>query len=121
MNAYLREITGADFTAKDFRTWSGTVQAALELAELGPADSETEIKRNIVAAVKTVAGRLGNRPATCRKYYVHPAVFESYADGTLFQCVKPPEGEFIPSAETLHPEEQCVLRLIKQRAGCLEH
>ncbi len=116
VNAYLREISGADFTAKDFRTWSGTVQAALELAEIGPAENETQLKHNVASAIKTVAGRLGNRPATCRKYYVHPAVLDAYADGTLFSCVKPPDGEFVPSGETLHPEEQCVLRLITQRA-----
>ena len=62
VNSYLREITGAHFTAKDFRTWSGTVQAALELAEIGPASSETAMKHNIIAAIKTVARRLGESP-----------------------------------------------------------
>ncbi len=119
VNAYLREITGGDFTAKDFRTWAGTVQSALVLADIGPAQSETEMKRNVVTAIKAVAGRLGNRPATCRKYYVHPVVLDAYADGTLFSCVKPPDGPFTPTAATLHPEEECVLRLIRKRAADL--
>jgi DNA topoisomerase-1 len=117
VNLYLREIAGGDFTAKDFRTWAGTVQSALELAAAGPAESETAIKRNVANVIKTVASRLGNRPATCRKYYVHPLVVECYAQGTLFSCVKPPDGEFTPTADALHPEEQCVLKLIKQFAG----
>ena len=114
VNAYLRETCGGDFTAKDFRTWSGTVQAALELAGIGPARSETEAKRNIAAAIKNVAGRLGNRPATCRKYYVHPVVLDSYVDEMLFRYVKPPEREAAADEAALHPEEQCVLRLITQ-------
>ena len=72
INSYLKTITGKDFTAKDFRTWSGTVQTALMLAEIGPFSSDTEAKRNILAAIKAAAQRLGNRPATCRNYYVHP-------------------------------------------------
>jgi DNA topoisomerase-1 len=83
INAYLHEITAEDFTAKDFRTWNGSAQAALELEALGASDSETAAKKNIVAAVKAVAQRLGNRPATCRKYYVHPAVLDAYSEGTL--------------------------------------
>jgi DNA topoisomerase IB len=114
VNTYPREIAGEDFTAKDFRTWAGTVQAAFELAGAGAVDSETAIKRNVAAAIKAVAGRLGNRPATCRKYYVHPVVLNAYADGTLFAFVKPPEGEFVPIADTLQVEEECVLRLIRK-------
>lgn len=85
VNDYLREITGEDFTAKDFRTWAGTVLTALELAECGPYDSQTECKKKIVAAIRSVARRLGNRPATCRNYYVHPAVLNAYNDGALLQ------------------------------------
>ena len=74
VNRYLRETTGEDITAKDFRTWHGTVQAAQELGACGTASTETEARRNVVAATKAVAGKLGNRPATCRKHYIHTAV-----------------------------------------------
>jgi DNA topoisomerase-1 len=97
VNAYLREITGEDFTAKDFRTWNGTREALIALNAMGPAESQTQAKKNIVEAVKTTAQRLNNRPAACRKYYIHPAVLESYADGSLFGCVnklEPEEGPF---------------------------
>jgi DNA topoisomerase-1 len=83
VNEYLREITGEDITAKDFRTWHGTVHAAEQLGAFGPSTTETEVKRNIVGAIKAVAERLGNRPATCRKYYVHPAILDLYAAGNL--------------------------------------
>jgi len=80
VNSYLREITGRDFTAKDFRTWAGTVSAALALRESGPSGSPARAKKNVAAAMKRVAARLGNRPATCRNYYVHPAVIEAYVN-----------------------------------------
>ena len=120
VNAYLKEISGGDFTAKDFRTWVGTMQGARELARLGPANSETEAKRNIVAAIKSVATRLGNRPATSRKYYVHPAVLESYADGMLFEYVNVTNDEFVIPPDALHPEELAVLKLIRKRSGVFE-
>ena len=88
VNEYLRTITGDDFTAKDFRTWGGTGWAAMAFGELGPCESETAAKKAVVEVVKTVASKLGNRPATCRKYYVHPAVIEGYMDGTLFNILK---------------------------------
>ena len=93
VNAYLREITGQDFTAKDFRTWAGTVLAAQELNDMGPCESETDGKRKIVAAVKRVASRLGNRAATCRKYYIHPAMFEAYSDSSLFSIMQAGEEQ----------------------------
>ncbi|MBP6789198.1 MAG: DNA topoisomerase IB [Candidatus Promineofilum sp.] len=83
VNDYLRMATGAAFSAKDLRTWGGSVLAAAALATLGPAESETAARRNVVQVVKDVAGALGNRPATCRKYYVHPAVLAAYASGAL--------------------------------------
>jgi DNA topoisomerase-1 len=88
VNNYLREITGEDFTAKDFRTWGGTGWAAMAFQEMGPADSDSNAKKSVVDVVKSVASKLGNRPATCRKYYIHPAVIESYMDGSLFEIVK---------------------------------
>lgn len=83
VNEYLRNTTGQDCTAKDFRTWAGTSLALLELHALGPAETATGAKQNVVAAIKSVSVRLGNRPAACRKYYVHPALLESYAQGLL--------------------------------------
>ena len=108
VNLYLKEISGGDFTAKDFRTWVGTMKGAEELAQLGPASSETEAKRNISAAIKNVAAQLGNKPATSRKYYVHPVVLDAYSDGTLFEYVKSPL------------DEQSVLKLIRKRSGEFE-
>jgi DNA topoisomerase I len=77
VNRYLREATGADFTAKDFRTWAGTVLAAWALHGLPPADGKTQANRNVVRAIRAVATRLGNTPAICRRCYVHPAVIEA--------------------------------------------
>src|SRR6202012_5947593 len=78
VNEYLRSITEQPFTAKDFRTWAGTVLASLALREFEAFGSETEAKRNVVAAIKSVSERLGNTPAVCRKCYVHPSVLECY-------------------------------------------
>src|SRR5438105_5209625 len=83
VNLYLGEATGQPFTAKDFRTWAGTVLAARELAAIGTFGSETEGRRNLVSAIKAVAEQLGNTQAVCRKCYVHPAVLEAYLDGSL--------------------------------------
>ena len=113
VNDYLREITGEDFTAKDFRTWHGTGQMVQELAELGPAQSETEAKQKIVEAVKATARRLGNRPAACRKYYVHPAILESYAKQTMFQAMEAAQSTLSGSSARLRTEEQLVLRLVE--------
>ncbi len=83
VNEYLRAISGRDITAKDFRTWHGTRQMLVELAKVGPAASETDGRRRIAEAVKATALHLGNRPATCRKYYIHPAVFEYYSTNSI--------------------------------------
>ncbi|HVW86257.1 MAG TPA: hypothetical protein VHB50_16330 [Bryobacteraceae bacterium] len=120
VNGYLHEVSGTDFSAKDFRTWAGTVQTALFLGEIGPSASETEAKRNIVAAIKQTAERLGNRPATCRNYYVHPAILEAYLDGSLLKLI-PGAGE-INSADTpsrLYPEENCVVKIIREKSPAL--
>ena len=113
VNDYLRELTGEDFTAKDFRTWHGTGQMAQELATIGPAQSETEAKRNIVEAIKTTAKRLGNRPAACRKYYVHPAILESYVAQTMFEATKGYRVGTAGPAAQLREEELMVLRLVE--------
>jgi DNA topoisomerase-1 len=83
VNAYLQEITGESFTAKDFRTWAGTLAMAKALAALEPPASESAAKRAIVAAIGEVAARLGNTAAVCRRCYVHPLVLDAYRDGTL--------------------------------------
>jgi DNA topoisomerase I len=113
VNEYLREITQEDFTAKDFRTWHGTGLMAQQLAALGPAATETEAKRNAVIAVKETAQHLGNRPAACRKYYIHPAVFDSYSNQTLFSAMlNIPSGSKGPAGE-LSPVEVAVLGLVE--------
>lgn len=82
VNDYLREISGQDFTAKDFRTWAGTVLAFHALRKRAQCPTDREAKKHVVEVIKDVAGRLGNTPAVCRKCYVHPAVLETYLDGT---------------------------------------
>ena len=116
VNEYLRKISGSDFTAKDFRTWAGTVLAAHALRELSSFDSEASAKKNIVAAVKSVSKRLGNTPTVCRKCYVHPEIFDSYLDGALVQTLTTRAEEKIK--EELHPlssEEAAVLVLLRDR------
>ncbi|MES1257680.1 MAG: DNA topoisomerase IB, partial [Acidobacteriota bacterium] len=121
VNAYLHETSGRDFTAKDFRTWAGTVQTALALAEAGGFSSETEAKRNIVAAIQRTASHLGNRPATCRNYYVHPAILDAYLDGSLPRSIVPPGEPHSGSPAELYPEEECVVSIIRKRApGLIE-
>jgi DNA topoisomerase-1 len=85
VNDYLRQITGQNFTAKDFRTWHGTLCTAISLYELGECESEAEAKKNITAAIQDAAEHLGNTPAICRKSYVHPGVLDAYVDRT-FLC-----------------------------------
>jgi DNA topoisomerase I len=116
VNEYLRQVAGEDFTAKDFRTWAGSVLAASALAARTPPDSEAERNREIAAAVRQVADRLGNTPAVCRRAYVHPAVLEAYAAGTLRQCwMAPQPGP--DAAGGLEPDEQVVLTLLEGRPG----
>jgi DNA topoisomerase-1 len=83
VNDYLREISGDDFSAKDFRTWAGTVLAARELCAAGKADGPRAARRGLTRAVKAVAARLGNTPAVCRRCYIHPVVMRAYLDGKL--------------------------------------
>jgi DNA topoisomerase-1 len=85
VNDYLRMVTGEDYTAKDFRTWSGTVLAAMALQEFEKFDSDTQAKKNVVRAIESVAEKLGNTPSVCRKCYVHPAVLDAYLDGTMLE------------------------------------
>ena len=116
VNAYLKEITGRDITAKDFRTWSGTVLAAWALKEFEAFDSEAKAKKNIRAAIEKVAGRLGNTPTICRKCYVHPELINSYVEGSLLLEIKEEvEAELRDDLAGLRPEEAAVLSLLEAR------
>ena len=111
VNAYLREVTGEDFTAKDFRTWAGTVLAALALAEHEAFGSQTEAKRLVVRAVEQVARNLGNTPSVCRKGYIHPAIIETYLEGRLVDAL---DGR-VDRLRGLRPEEAAVLAMLRGR------
>ncbi len=114
VNDYLREISGQDFTAKDFRTWGGTVLSVLSFNELGAFETATQAKKNITQVIKEVSKKLGNTPAICRKYYLHPAMIDAYQDGSLLTVLQthvarnaevPPYG--------LRLEEQVVMTLLE--------
>jgi DNA topoisomerase I len=113
VNAYLKEITGEDYTSKDFRTWAGTVHAAELLRACGPCRSAAESKRNIVRAVEAVARRLGNTKAVCRKSYIHPAVLSDYEKGTMTKMRV--VGKNTKSAHALSECEATVLELLKKK------
>ncbi|MFZ1427733.1 MAG: hypothetical protein WAS21_13275 [Geminicoccaceae bacterium] len=116
VNAYLREIGGEAFTAKDFRTWAGTVLAAWALSEFEAFDSEAAAKRNVTRAIERVASRLGNTPAICRKCYVHPAIVGAYLDGSLVRSLQREiEVELCEELAGLESEEVAVLVLLQQR------
>ncbi len=116
VNDYLREVSRADFTAKDFRTWSGTVMAALALQEFADFKTRTQARRHMGRAIETVAQRLGNTPAVCRKCYVHPEVFSAFTDGTLAQLLQErAEQELTKGLAKLPPEEAAVLGMLQQR------
>jgi DNA topoisomerase I len=111
INRYLKEVTDARFSAKDFRTWGGSLLAAVKLAELGPADSVAAVKKNIVRAVKYVAEELGNTPAVCRASYIHPRVLEAYAAGNTIAEFRPRSSRSITLIQELEPEEKALLEL----------
>ena len=116
VNAYLREISGEDVTAKDFRTWHGTVLAALALQEFETFDSQAGAKRNIRDAIQKVAARLGNTPTICRKCYIHPEIITTYVEGSLLLEVKDRvEEELRENLASLRPEEAAVLALLRDR------
>ena len=116
VNDYLKEITGKDITAKDFRTWAGTVLAAMALTEVESFDSAAQAKRNLRRAIKKVSARLGNTPTICRKCYVHPEVLNSYLDGNLVLEIKAQaKSELRTNVGSLKPEEAAVLALLRGR------
>jgi len=114
VNAYIREISEGDFTAKDFRTWNGTVLAMRRLRVCPPAESATVGKRQVSAAIKEVAAELGNTPTVCRKAYVHPVVVNAYLEGSLL----PDAG--VKLVGELSEEEQCVVGLLEAAAKTAE-
>jgi DNA topoisomerase I len=116
VNDYLREITGQDFTAKDFRTWSGTVLAAWALKEFEAVDSEAQAKRNVLRAVEEVAEWLGNTPAVSRRSYVHPAVIDAYLDGDVVRAARRTADQKLrDDLARLQPQEAAVLALLGRR------
>jgi DNA topoisomerase-1 len=111
VNEYLHETLGVPFSAKDFRTWGGTLRAATVLAELGPARSATEAKRNVATAMRLVAAELGNTPAICRSSYVHPMVIARYVDdGEVIRL--PARHRPAPEAYAHSPEERALVRFL---------
>lgn len=115
VNAYLKEITGQDYTSKDFRTWAGTVLAAQMLKDFEKVDSDAQAKRNIVSAVESVARRLGNTKAVCRTCYIHPAIFDAYLDGSMVKTVADRARRAARKADDLTEAEAAVLGLLQRR------
>ena len=116
VNAYLNEITGEDYTSKDFRTWAGTVLATQFLRDFERYGSDTEAKRNILQAVESVAKRLGNTKAVCRKSYIHPAVFDAYLDGSMIKALARRARRAAPRTKGLLEAEVAVLALLQARS-----
>src|SRR4051794_4895760 len=114
LNSYIRTHLGAEFTAKDFRTWGGTLTAAVELAQHGPPETETEAKRRIAKVMRKVGERLGNTPAVARSSYVSPAVVEQYRDGRTIEDFRPRHLRVIRARDTgLDHEELATLSLLR--------
>jgi DNA topoisomerase-1 len=112
INKYICDITNQNFTAKDYRTWGGSVYAMKVLQDFSEFDNETEAKKNITMAIKLIAKKLGNTTAVCKKYYIHPAVTEAYLNKTLNSVI---ENNKYSQSEDLHPEEIALIKLIEQK------
>ena len=114
VNNYLKTVTSTEFSAKDFRTWGGTLLTAVELAELGKAEDEKQIRKNICAAIKKVAAQLGNTPTICRGSYVHPKVLKAYENGVTLDEFTPRRKRRIKRIEAdYEPEEKALLKLFQ--------
>jgi DNA topoisomerase I len=113
VNSYLKQITGEDFTAKDFRTWAGSVSALYAFKSAGGFETETECKKKIVSVLDEVAVNLGNTRTVCKKYYVHPAVIKSYEDGTIFKLIEQLDETEQASASELNFAEKVLLQLLE--------
>ena len=114
VNDYLRETTGGEYTAKDFRTWAGTVLAAVALREVEGFESEAEAKHNVVKAIDRVARRLGNTRAVARRSYVHPAVLESYFDGSLGRALARRAEKLLEQGPITPSVEEAVLSILRR-------
>jgi len=114
VNDYLRRITQEDFSAKDFRTWHGTVQAAWALKEVGPPETRAKARKQVAKAVEQVAARLGNTPAVCRACYIHPGLITAYEDGGLASLRRGPGRG---NGTGLTAEEASVLRFLRRRSA----
>jgi DNA topoisomerase-1 len=115
VNQYLRDIAREDFTSKDFRTWVGTILAVAALKEIGPCRSPKEAKSNILRAIDKVSEQLNNTRAVCRKYYIHPAIFETYQAGTMLELLQ--NGTKGKAEAGLGSEEAALIRLLRHRLG----
>jgi DNA topoisomerase-1 len=115
VNRYLKEVLGERYTSKDIRTWGGTVRAATILADLGPAKSEREAKKNVVLACKLVSTELGNTPAVCRSAYIHPAVFDRYVQGkTIAPLMREAPRPDDANPGRYYPEEAALMRFLEK-------
>ncbi|HZV35379.1 MAG TPA: DNA topoisomerase IB [Verrucomicrobiae bacterium] len=116
VNDYLREISDGDFTAKDFRTWAGTVLAGIALQEFQKFDSKAQAKKNLVQAIESVAARLGNTPAICKKCYIHPEILDGYMQGATIQTIRArAENELKKKLHQLSSEEAAVVAFLQRR------
>ena len=115
LNNYLKQATAAEFSAKDFRTWGGTLMAAVELAEIGKADDEKQLKKNIIRAVKKVAEKLGNTPTVARSSYIHPSILKYYERGVTLDEFRARRARSIKRIESdFEPEERALLKLFRE-------
>lgn len=118
VNDYIKAATSPEFSAKDFRTWGGTLLAAIELAEIGVAEDEKQAKRNLVRAVERVAERLGNTPTVCRGCYIHPKVLESYLQGTTLEEFRRGVERSIRRIQPEYePEEMALLKMLRAQTN----
>ncbi len=115
VNEYLREIAGDEFSAKDFRTWAGTVLAAVALREFERFDTKAQARRNLVQVIERVAARLGNTPAVCRKCYIHPVVLQSYLAGVTLEQVRATAARTLHRAGRLNAEEAAVVAFLERK------
>jgi DNA topoisomerase-1 len=114
VNAYLKKITGEDFTAKDFRTWAGSVSALYAFKEAGEFENQTQCKKNIISVLDEVAITLGNTRTVCKKYYVHPTVIKSYEQGSLFKYIQELDEDKDVRASELNTAEKALLEILEK-------
>jgi DNA topoisomerase-1 len=114
LNEYIRAHMGEEFTAKDFRTWGGTLVAAIAFAERGLPETDADARRRVAAVMRAVGERLGNTPAVARASYVSPAVVEQYLEGRTIDDFRPRQLRVVRAREIgLDPEEHALLRLLR--------